>query len=182
MKTKGNAPKIEFNHEVRPEIAVYYQFYQLKQLYRQGWLQAGVPADRCETVAEHSLGVVLLTAMLGMGKHKEDEIDLTRALLMALFHDFGEIYAGDFTPNDQISGERKHSLELDAVQRVFGLLEEGTYILSLWEEYEAGETAEAKFVRELDRLEMGLQACVYQGTGLLEKPESFIDSMVRSVS
>ena len=34
--------------------------------------------------------------------------------------------------------------------------------LSLFNEYEAGETAEAKFVKQIDKLDMGLQAIMYQ--------------------
>ncbi len=52
----------------------------------------------------------------------------------------------------------------------------------LWEEYEAGETAEAKFVKQLDRMEMGLQASFYQQTGALEHSESFIGSMTKEVN
>jgi len=33
---------------------------------------------------------------------------------------------------------------------------------SLWEEYEAGVTAEARFVKDLDRFELGLQTVEYE--------------------
>jgi 5'-deoxynucleotidase YfbR-like HD superfamily hydrolase len=177
---KGEIPDLDGLEDIAPMISVYYKFTQLKRLYRQGWLQAGVSREQCETVAEHSLGVVLLTALLGQRMKEKKGFDFEKALLMALFHDFGETYAGDFTPMDQISSEKKHALELDAVQRVFEGLDEQREILALWEEYEAGETAEAKFVKELDRLEMGLQASVYQRLGLLKLPEGFIASMTHA--
>ena len=181
MIRKGELVALDGFRDVAPEILMYFQFTQLKQLYRQGWLQAGVPEKQCETVAEHSLGVVLLTALLGMRLKAAGDFNFERALLMALFHDFGETYAGDFTPNDQISLEEKHNLELDAVQRVFAGMNDREYVLALWEEYEAGKTAEARFVKELDRLEMGLQASVYAKTGVLEHPENFIASMMEAV-
>ena len=182
MIRKGELPVLENIQDVDPIIAIYFQFTQLKQLYRQGWLQAGVSMEQCETVAEHSLGVVMLTALLGLHMKGVDGFDFEKALLMALLHDFGEIYAGDFTPLDQISREEKHALELDAVQRVFGALKDAQVIQSLWEEFEAGETAEAKFVKQVDRLEMGLQAGVYHQAGALEHPENFISSMMEAVN
>jgi putative hydrolase of HD superfamily len=178
---KGELPVLEKNLDVDPIIATYFQFTQLKRLYRQGWLQAGVSKAQCETVAEHSLGVVLLAALLGQQMKGVDGFDVEKALLMALFHDFGEIYAGDFTPLDEISPENKHALELDAMHRVFEGLGEAEYILALWEEFEAGKTIEARFVKELDRLEMGLQASVYHQTGALEHPEHFIVSMMAAM-
>ncbi len=181
MIRKGDLPELEKIQTVEPMIALYFQFTQLKQLYRQGWLQAGVDREKCETVAEHSLGVVLLTALLGQRMKGVDGFDLEKAMFMALFHDFGEIYAGDFTPLDEISPEKKHALELDAMQRVFNGLGESEYILSLWEEFETGKTVEARMVKELDRLEMGLQASVYQQAGQLAFPEPFIASMMNEV-
>lgn len=182
MIRKGELPILENIVDVDPMIATYFQFTQLKQLYRQGWLQAGVSMEQCETVAEHSLGVVMLTALLGLHMKGIDGFDFEKALLMALFHDFGEIYAGDFTPLDQISSEEKHTLELEAVQRVFAGLGDREYILAVWEEFEAGKTAEARFVKEIDRLEMGLQASVYHQAGALEHPDSFIASMMKAVN
>ena len=181
MIRKGELPELEKLHTVDPLIATYFQFTQLKQLYRQGWLQAGVNMDHCETVAEHSMGVMLLTALLGQQMDDDAEFDLEKALLMALFHDFGEIYAGDFTPLDEISPEKKHALELDAMQRVFKGLGESENILKLWEEFEDGKTVEARFVKQLDRLEMGLQASVYQHAGRLKCPETFIASMLKDI-
>jgi 5'-deoxynucleotidase YfbR-like HD superfamily hydrolase len=182
VKRKGKCPSLENLQDVDPIITTYFQFIQLKQLYRQGWLQAGVSMTDCETVAEHSLGVVLLTALLGLQMKEDGAFDLEKALLLALFHDFGEIYAGDFTPLDKIPAEKKHALELDAMRRVFDGLPTADTILGLWEEYEAGETAEANFVKQMDRMEMGLQASVYQQTGALEHAESFIGSMTKEVN
>jgi len=180
VKTKNIAPDLSEFEDFGAEILAYVQFARLKNLYRQGWLQSGVDEELCETVAEHSLGVVLLTVLYGMQKENEG-FDLKKAMLMALFHDFGEIYAGDFTPSDQVSAEMKHNLERDAVERVFDGLAEKGYILSLWQEYESGSSIEAQFVKELDRLEMGLQAAVYKGSGILAQPEGFINTMKRDV-
>ena len=46
-----------------------------------------------------------------------------------------------------------------AARRIFGLLptEQAEELIELWEEFEAGETGEAKFARAMDRLEPLLQ-------------------------
>jgi putative hydrolase of HD superfamily len=142
-----------------PIIAVYFEFSQLKSLFRQGWLRKGVSKDQCETVAEHTLGVVLLALFLADAHFPE--LDKDKLVRMGLLHDFGEIYAGDIVPG-KMSLEEKHALEKKSVERVFSRLPKGQDYLALWEEFEAGQTAEARFLKEVDRLEMGMQASVYE--------------------
>ena len=148
--------------ETLPVIEVFYEFNHLKALYRQGWLRHGVPKEHCETVAEHSMGVALLALFLADGCFPE--LDKGRLILMGLLHDFGEIYAGDIVPG-KMSLEEKHALERKSVERVFLRLPKGKEYLAIWEEFEAQETPEARFMKEIDRLEMGLQASVYEQEG-----------------
>jgi len=61
MRTKATPPIGYLSGKATlPLIEAYFEFNHLKQLYRQGWLRVGVPPERCESVAEHSLGVALL--------------------------------------------------------------------------------------------------------------------------
>ena len=147
---------------VMPVIGVFYEFSQLKALYRQGWLHAGISREQCETVAEHSLGVALLALFLADAWFPD--LDGSKLVKMALLHDFGEIHAGDIVPG-RMSLEAKHELERASVERVFSRLPNGPDYLAIWEEFEAGETVEARFLREIDRLEMALQASVYEQEG-----------------
>ena len=142
-----------------PLIQVYFEFSHLKTLFRQGWLRAGISKEQCETVAEHTLGVTLLALFLA--DECVPELDKTKLMWMGLLHDFGEIYAGDIVPG-KMSLENKHELERQSVERVFSKLPGGSEYLAIWEEFEAGQTQEARFMKEVDRLEMGLQASVYE--------------------
>ena len=108
------------------------------------------------------------------------QLDKAKLVRMALLHDFGEIYAGDIVPG-KMSLEEKHELERKSVERVLGKLPNGREYLAVWEEFEAGQTAEARLLRELDRLEMGLQAAVYEQDGL-GKLDKFFDSADRALS
>jgi putative hydrolase of HD superfamily len=159
------------NTGVMPIIEAYFEFSHLKQLYRQGWLQRGIPAERCESVAEHSFGVALLALFLAEAAFPD--LDTYKVMRMALLHDFGEIYAGDITPADGVRREKKRELEQQAVQRVLGKLPDGAAYIALWEEYERGDTPEARFVRQIDRLEMVLQASVYEHQNLANLAEFF---------
>ena len=152
-------------------IRSYFQWCHLKQLFRQGWLRRGVPARQCESVAEHAFAVAVLALFL-VDAHFPD-LDRDRVLRMALLHDFGEIYAGDLTPGDAVPPEEKHQREANAVAKVLGKLPNGAEYVALWQEYEAGATPEARFVWQVDRLEMGLQASVYERQGPADLSEFY---------
>jgi putative hydrolase of HD superfamily len=162
-----------------PLVRSFYQLNQLKLLYRQGWLRRGIPPERCESVADH----VFSMAMLGWWLCDERylQLDRERVLRMALAHELGEIYAGDLTPADGISPAEKQRREREGLRQVVDQLASSAEILALWEEFEAGETPEARFVRQLDRLEMALQASVYQSEGA-DNMEEFFASARQGIS
>ena len=164
--------------ETLPLIEVFYEFNHLKALYRQGWLRVGIPKEQCETVAEHSMGVALLALFLADAHFPA--LDAGKLVRMALLHDFGEIYAGDIIPGKMALAD-KHELERRSVERVFLRLSRGKEYLALWEEFEEGQTAEARFIKEIDRLEMGLQASVYEHERLADL-SGFFDSTDKALS
>ena len=179
METKGPVPRSLFPAgAIRPMLDAYVQINQLKQLFRQGWLQHGVPRDRCETVAEHTAGVAWLILLLAP---EMADLDADRALRMALIHDLGETHAGDITPSDGVSATDKYARERQALRNVVAGLPRGADWLALWEDYESGASPEARFVRQVDRLEMGLQAMIYRAEGLVD-PTDFIASARSAVS
>jgi putative hydrolase of HD superfamily len=161
MKTKASNP-IHFLNQKKPsEITrFYFEITQLKHLFRQGWLLRGIPADRCESVAEHIFSMALIAMILADTCHPK--LNLLKILRMVLIHDLGEIYVGDIVPGNPISGHRKHRLEKDAVKKILGKLPNKDDYLKLWEEFEQGASREAKFVRQIDKLDMALQAAVYE--------------------
>jgi putative hydrolase of HD superfamily len=172
MECKGDNPASRLaGTGAQPIVEAYFELCHLKQLYRQGWLKRGVPKERCESIAEHSFGVALLGLWLSAAYFPE--LDAGKVLRMALLHDLGEIYAGDIIPGDNISAEEKHRREAQSVERVLGKLPKSRDYLACWQEFELGQTAEARFVRQVDRLEMGLQAGVYASQGFENLDEFF---------
>lgn len=153
-----------------PLIEVWYEIIQLKQLYRQGWIQRGIDPASCETVAEHTFGNAMLCMML---LPRYPELDALRVLEMALVHDVGEAYVGDITPHDNVPAEEKKARESAAIDKILGKLPHGESLIEVWEEYEAQETAEAQFVKQIDRLEFAMQASVYEHQGKIDGDEFY---------
>jgi putative hydrolases of HD superfamily len=76
-------------------------------------------------------------------------------------------------PADGVPAAEKHQLEREGLHQVVDKLNSGEEIARLWEEYVAGETREARFVRQIDRLEMAFQASLYEAEGLARVDEFF---------
>lgn len=107
--------------------------------------------DRYENSAEHSWQIALLAASLA--PYAESAIDIHRVTAMLLVHDIGEIDTGDTMVFVEHGWEARKAAELAAVTRIFGMLPEpeGATFLALWQEFEEGETPEARFAHAADR-------------------------------
>lgn len=150
--------------DISPIAKAYFEFNHLKHLYRQGWLRRSVPLELCESVAEHTFCMAILGMFLCDAYFPS--LDVCKVLRLILLHEVGEIYAGDIIPADGVAEDEKHRLEAESTRRVLEGLPEGKAYLDLWFEFEAGQSPEARFVRQLDRLEMGFQVSAYQHLGL----------------
>ena len=172
---------------------------RLKGIPRTGWLDRGIPPRQVESVADHSLGVALLAWASAVERQSQGlEIDPARVALLAIFHDLGEAETGDIPPYDPAAlpaetagSERRAFLDLRHVRdkksqaakranedaAVRGLLEVlpdavRSDLRSLWEELHQGTSVEARFVKQVDRLETFLQSRAY----LTDNPEAPMES------
>ena len=120
---------------------------KVKQIIRQTYLADG---SRKENDAEHSWHLALMAVLLK--EYANEEVDLAKVIPMVLLHDLVEIDAGDTYAYDQAGLATQRARETKAADRIFGMLPEdqGTKFRNLWEEFEAYETAEAKFAHVLD--------------------------------
>lgn len=107
--------------------------------------------DRQENSAEHSWQIAMLAASLA--PYAAEAVDINRVIAMLLVHDIGEIDTGDTIVYATEGWEERKAAELAAVKRIFGLLPnaQGNAFLSLWQEFEAADTAEARFANAADR-------------------------------
>lgn len=153
---------------------------RLKTVRRQGWIDRGVRDP--ESSADHSWAVALLAWLLARDR---SDLDRDRVLLLGLVHDLPEAVAGDTTPFDaerdiagRIPAERfrsapeyaedarraKAERESAALESMIAGLPSGlaAEVRAAWREYEAGDTPEARFVKQVDKLETLLQAEAYR--------------------
>jgi putative hydrolase of HD superfamily len=114
-------------------------------------------SDRNENDAEHSWHLALMAIVLA--EHSNEPIDIFKVIKMVLIHDIVEIDAGDTFIYDTKKSHSNTNEERLAANRIFGLLpkEQANELIAIWEEFEAGETNEAKFAKTMDRLEPLLQ-------------------------
>ncbi len=120
---------------------------KVKQIIRQTYLS---DASRKEDDAEHSWHLALMAVLLS--EYSNEEVDLKKVVPMVLIHDLVEIDAGDTYAYDEAGAQTKVERETKAADRIFGMLPEdqGRWFRDLWDEFEAYESADAKFAHVLD--------------------------------
>jgi putative hydrolase of HD superfamily len=121
-----------------------------KLIGRQTYLSDGM---RKENDAEHAWHMAIMTLLLS--EYANEKIDVLKTISMLLIHDLVEIDAGDTYAYDEEGKKTQQEREGKAADRIFGLLPEDQQVKlrSLWEEFEARETPEAKFARVMDNLQ-----------------------------
>lgn len=138
---------------------------KLKNMYRQTYTKVDdlppqpegsnvtEPYPRRENDAEHSFSLALFTAVLA--EYSNQPIDVLKTMKMVLVHDIVEIDAGDTYCYDADANSTKRERELLAAERLFGLLpdEQQAEYRALWDEFEAGQTAEARFAAAMDKIQ-----------------------------
>jgi len=136
------------------QIAFIKEIDKVKYIQRKTKL---FNSDRNENDAEHSWHLALMAIVLA--EHSDEPIDVLKVVKMVLIHDIVEIDAGDVFIYDTLKNHSNTDEERLAANRIFGLLpqKQAAEMIAVWEEFEAGETSEAKFAKSMDRLEPLLQ-------------------------
>ncbi|WP_419664006.1 putative metal-dependent phosphohydrolase [Desulfosarcina variabilis str. Montpellier] len=139
------------NKRLEKQIGFILEVDKLKTIERQTLI---TDASRQENDAEHSWHLALMALVLGEYA-KENTLDLLHVIRMVLIHDLVEIDAGDTYCYDSAGYTDKAQRETAAAERIFNLLppDQASEFRALWDEFEAGKTAEARFANALDRLQ-----------------------------
>jgi putative hydrolase of HD superfamily len=129
-------------------IAFAIELDKLKAVTRK---TATLHAGRYENSAEHSWQIALFA--FALGGFAEPGTDIGRVARMLLVHDVGEIDTGDTLVYVEHGWEERKAAERAAVARIFGLApgHAAADFHALWEEFEDGATAEARFAHAIDR-------------------------------
>lgn len=136
--------------------------HRLKQVPRTGWMMRGV-AD-AESVADHSFGVAFVSLVLS--ELVDQPLDKAKLLTIALLHDLPESVIGDLlTPAAAYFPlGAKRRAEIAVLDGLLGTLPCAEAWRAWWQEYEDGTSVEGRLVRDADRLDMLIQAHVYEQT------------------
>jgi len=132
------------------QFAFILEVDKLKSILRRTPL---IDNSRQENSAEHSWH--LAVAALTLAEYAPEGTDLLHALRLITVHDLVEIDAGDTFAYDPVQSASKAERELAAAERIFGLLPDdlGGQFRGWWGEFEAQQTASARFANALDRLQ-----------------------------
>ena len=134
----------------------------LKTIFRQGWIDK-LSIKNPESVADHSYSMAIMAMIISDLENYDSE----KILKMTLLHDLAESKVGDITP-EQMTSENKMKIENEAFDEIINQLPETirSQYLEIWKEYQNNTSKESLFVHQIDRLEMALQAKIYQKSGL----------------
>ena len=112
-----------------------------------------VDGSRRENDAEHSWHIAVMALIFE--EYATEPVNVNRAVKMCVVHDLIEIYAGDTFAYDVAGNADKAEREAAAADKLFAQLpsEQGAEIRSLWEEFDAMQTSDAKYAACMDRLQ-----------------------------
>ena len=108
---------------------------------------------RRENDAEHAWHMTVMAYLLR--EYANEEVDISRVMLMCLIHDVVEIDAGDTYAYDTEALRTQKAREDAAKARIYGLLppDQAEELTALFDEFEAGESADARFAHAMDNLQ-----------------------------
>jgi putative hydrolase of HD superfamily len=152
-----------------------YELGILKRMRRSGWWHAGVRDP--ESVAEHTMRVAQLAGLIAAEEHA----DPAHAAYLAIWHDSQETRTGDLPHTIKGFVDKPDARKITAVQTAALPRLAGESVRTAVDEYETGETAEARCARDADKLEMLLQAIEYRDVGV-ERVQGWIDSALKSLT
>jgi len=151
-------------------FSFFHQAGKLKDILRYNEKQNGTK----ESVADHSWRLALMA--FPMAEEVKADVDVLKSMKMALVHDIAESITGDIDAvlvmEGKVSKEEKKRKEISAMEEIKKIAPEkvGLEIYNLWDEYEKGETKEAKFIKALDKLET-LMHLAESGYKTYDKPD-----------
>ncbi len=138
------------NKRIEKQLAFSLEIDKVKNIFRQTHLSG---MGRRENDAEHSWHMALMAYLLR--EYANEEVDISRVMLMCLVHDIVEIDAGDTYAYDTEALQTQKEREDAAKQRIFSILPEdqAKELIALFDEFEAYETPESKFAHAMDNIQ-----------------------------
>lgn len=135
---------------LKRQMAFTLEIDKEKNVYRQTHLSGH---GRNENDAEHAWHMAIMAYLFR--EYSNEPVDITRVMLMCLIHDIVEIDAGDTYAYDPELKATQKEREEKAKERIFSILPEDqkNELTALFDEFEARETADARFARAMDNFQ-----------------------------
>lgn len=154
-------PRIDVRSaRLQQQLQFVMEIDRLKTVLRQTLI---TDASRQENSAEHSWHIAMMA--IALAEYAAHPIDVAHVIKLLLVHDLVEIDAGDTFCYDATGNQSKADREIQAADRLFGLLppDLGSDLRTCWDEYEAQTTANAQFAKAIDCLQPFLHNLETQG-------------------
>ena len=135
---------------MRKQIEFALLMDKQKNIFRQNHLADN---SRRENDAEHAWHMAVMAYLFR--EYANEDIDISKVILMCLIHDVVESEAGDTYAYDEEAKKSQRDREEIAKKYIFGMLpsDQGRELEALFDEFEAQETAEARFAKAMDNLQ-----------------------------
>ena len=148
------------NERLDMQLKFTAEIDKMTSIYRRTLL---VDGSRRENDAEHSWHIAVMALLFK--EYCIEEPNVEHAIRMLVVHDLVEIYAGDTFAYDDKGNASKEEREKAAADKLFSQIppEQGAEIRSLWEEFDAMESTDAKYAACLDRLQPFLHNTLTEG-------------------
>lgn len=153
-ENKGFDPKtglpVDINERLKKQLEFSLEIDKEKNIFRQTHLSGH---GRNENDAEHAWHMAIMAFLLK--EYANEEVDISKVMLMCLIHDVVEIDAGDTYAYDEVNLKTQKEREDKAKERIFSMLpdDQKDILISLFDEFEEGKTPEAKFAKAMDNLQ-----------------------------
>jgi len=154
-------------------LAFFHVIERLKTQKRTGWTYHDIPDP--ESISDHMYRMAVLALC-----SSDVKLDIAKCVMLCIVHDLAEAQVGDIAPREGIPKAEKQRLEAEAIHNFIHEMLHNTPVAqrigALWNEYEEQKTEEARFVKDLDRFEMALQATDYERRDATETLQDFFDN------
>ena len=141
---------VDINERLKKQLEFSLEIDKEKNIFRQTHLSGH---GRNENDAEHAWHMAIMAFLLK--EYANEEVDISKVMLMCLIHDVVEIDAGDTYAYDEVNLKTQKEREDKAKERIFSMLpdDQKDILISLFDEFEEGKTPEAKFAKAMDNLQ-----------------------------
>lgn len=140
----------EMDDRLRRQLEFALEIDKEKNVFRQTHLS---DHGRNENDAEHAWHMAVMAYLLR--EYANESVDISKVMLMCLIHDVVEIDAGDTYCYDEDGLKTQQERENAAKERLYSILPEDQKeeLILIFDEFEANETAEAKYAHAMDNLQ-----------------------------